>query len=621
MKRSLILYLFMATTIISAQNPGGVVGSKYWLKPSKDSNDCYEINHNLVYSQAMAEIFTFDNDLVSSLKGLTLFCVFMSDSTIEQALLSYRADSLSHTIVSNKRTADLARFQYINYDKTSLSAPRLITFVSKIGTNNDKSNQQIFFGDSIRVNGLPMQGFRGLTAELAAYATVLNYNDRQKIESYLALKYGISLSQAIPYSYIDSKGRIVWDAVDNSLFSSSIAGLGRDDASEFIQHISGSMECPGLLEIERKNLSDGEYLVWSDNNKRLEFSRNYGQPTVLQRVWRISVHGEKKSEKSSLYFDANQLREIKPLEQSEVYWLAVDRNASGQFMGEHTVYYSNNSGNNEKLRFDDIVWDTDDSGTDQFTIMAAPTLFATIEKEAPSCRNNKVGNATIRIVGGEPPYEVRLVDHAGKTADRKFTENQLCHFSSLQQGIYGVLVSDRRKNTYKTEFLLANSDMDHIPEFEVFRVRQSKVLFLNAFELTSSPSGFVFIWQLPSGNTIRQPEIAVTTPGIYRLTIINDQGCTTMREIEVLSEVAGCFQDLELSPNPTKDGWTKLKIRLSKRGKIRVIISDLAGRILHSHFLQDEDYYSVDYFLPQVGVWLMTVEGEGDQKSFKIIRK
>jgi phage gp36-like protein len=59
--------------------------------------------------------------------------------------------------------------------------------------------------------------FAGVMSELIHYNRALTAAERQRIDSYLAIKYGIPLDQVPPANnYIDSTGAIVSDATANA---------------------------------------------------------------------------------------------------------------------------------------------------------------------------------------------------------------------------------------------------------------------------------------------------------------------------------------------------------------------------------------------------------------------
>ncbi|MBT8308730.1 MAG: choice-of-anchor D domain-containing protein, partial [Bacteroidia bacterium] len=63
-----------------------------------------------------------------------------------------------------------------------------------------------------------------------------NTTERNRIQSYLALKYGITLGvNGTAMNYFDSNNNIIWNSGLNFGYNYDIAGIARDDASDFIQ--------------------------------------------------------------------------------------------------------------------------------------------------------------------------------------------------------------------------------------------------------------------------------------------------------------------------------------------------------------------------------------------------
>src|SRR5690606_25384977 len=88
--------------------------------------------------------------------------------------------------------------------------------------------------------------FQGGIAEVFAYSTdhVNSGGDElQRINSYLAIKYGITLRDAagtgVP-DYLSSNSVVIWSADDNDGYNNNIAGIGKDDNSALHQKQSHS---------------------------------------------------------------------------------------------------------------------------------------------------------------------------------------------------------------------------------------------------------------------------------------------------------------------------------------------------------------------------------------------
>jgi len=93
-----------------------------------------------------------------------------------------------------------------------------------------------FLGSSL---GGTAELLQGNLAEVVVYPTLLNPTERQKIESYLALKYGITLDQSTPQNYLASDENVlIWDTTGVSLFNNNIFGIGRDSLSCLNQKVA-----------------------------------------------------------------------------------------------------------------------------------------------------------------------------------------------------------------------------------------------------------------------------------------------------------------------------------------------------------------------------------------------
>ena len=120
----------------------------------------------------------------------------------------------------------------------------------------------------------------GRVAEIFTFAERVSDADRQKIESYLGIKYGITLgaSNEAQKDYVNSFGTSVWDITVNSGFNYDVAGIGRDSISDLNQKQSKSLNYAtsvaiGLGGISATNSAnsdeftkDGDFLVWGNNN-------------------------------------------------------------------------------------------------------------------------------------------------------------------------------------------------------------------------------------------------------------------------------------------------------------------------------------------------------------------
>nr|WP_321357917.1 MBG domain-containing protein [uncultured Draconibacterium sp.] len=144
-------------------------------------------------------------------------------------------------------------------------------------------------------------------AEYIIYASDLSAFEVKAVESYLALKYGISLNQTVATDYLASDGTVIWSASDNVGYITDIFGIGQDDGSGLNQKISRSVNnnnSPVLSTIanfslsnadaSRTALGDGNFMVMAHNNSTensFNSSFNGGTNNRTDRVWKVDETG------------------------------------------------------------------------------------------------------------------------------------------------------------------------------------------------------------------------------------------------------------------------------------------------------------------------------------------
>ncbi len=140
---------------------------------------------------------------------------------------------------------------------------------------------------------------------------------RDRIESYLAIKYGITLDQAIANDYVNAAGTVIFDATNDETaggfkqYNNDIAGIGRDDDSELDQPKSRSENTDGIVIVDRGATigTDDSWLIWGNDNGALTETTMLTMPDTidarLTRVWRVAE--EKEVQTTSVSFDLTGL--------------------------------------------------------------------------------------------------------------------------------------------------------------------------------------------------------------------------------------------------------------------------------------------------------------------------
>lgn len=154
--------------------------------------------------------------------------------------------------------------------------------------------------------------FDGLIAEIIVYNSVLKDLEVQKINSYLAIKYGITLNQSINDNYLKSDGSIIWNASEFGVYKHDITGIGIDNSSGLNQQKSKSINSNAILTVfNPSSLNANDFFVCSDNGLKLSATQStfldIKAPiqSRIEKVWRIQETGDVGT--VSLSFDLSAL--------------------------------------------------------------------------------------------------------------------------------------------------------------------------------------------------------------------------------------------------------------------------------------------------------------------------
>jgi hypothetical protein len=214
----------------------------------------------------------------------------------------------------NKTTTitDGMRLIFNSIDDVVAPTKTIITF-QNVGYINTAPDPDVIFGTPYIIGknaNSSLGNLNGRVAEIFTFAERVSDADRQKIESYLAIKYGITLgsSNQVQKDYINSFNTKVWDIALNSGYNYHVAGIGRDDDSDLNQKQSKTVNTSnevtiglnGIFATNSANTNEfnenGDFLVWGCNNASYTGSNTNsvtiatGITTSLTRIdrkWRI----------------------------------------------------------------------------------------------------------------------------------------------------------------------------------------------------------------------------------------------------------------------------------------------------------------------------------------------
>jgi hypothetical protein len=147
--------------------------------------------------------------------------------------------------------------------------------------------------------------YTGQMSEVIVFNNNLSAVNLNKVNTYLAIKYGLTLGNTTaPIAYTHSLGTVIWNA--SSTYQNDIAAIGRDDRSELDQRRSISIDTDNMTDIALVDNggsqaapnafdNDREFFIIGNNDGTRAFSPvDVDGATILNRlsrVWKVQETG------------------------------------------------------------------------------------------------------------------------------------------------------------------------------------------------------------------------------------------------------------------------------------------------------------------------------------------
>lgn len=611
MKSNFILFglcLFLASFFIQAQNfPGGVTGSEVWyIADSTDITEGHFENHSfpITLNACMPEpesgfdyvLFNFNPSLytdnlclsyTTSLENDIARNIFFVSEPASDKVSSHVSTGWNmgivpppplHSIMGNTfdlndqnayfnklfaeyhrdKNAHINFYHWNNYD------------VDKKFRSYGQIGETRFFIGSLTSNQSPDyedHAFSGSFPEYISFPFELSANEKNRVESYLALKYGITLHGPAPYR--SSLNLLLWDNKNYANFPNNIFGMGRDDISNLNQLQSQSVHKKDFLiasigelmatnheKQEETQIPDEHFLVFGDNGEPVVLGNtNSVGVKTMQKKWLAQATGEEASN-MPVFFHLSLTNEIIDfLNNGLTLWMLRDRfgkNMQVSDFNNYTDYYKAGSLdlNSGVAIFENIFFDPDQSFFDQFTFGVGPEMI--VQARVSGCNNTF--NTDIIISGGTGPYTIQVKDDiSGNTQTYNTPDN--IYTLSLSASEYTITVTDnsngnRAKVTF--EIVPMNLIVGLGPD-QSLSPSQSQIT-LDAGEYVTDPDA-AYRWY-KDGVLLQHYKavLIVDQPGVYRVEVTSANGSCQESDTIVIDyniEGQGVQNNSNARPNTT----------------------------------------------------------------------
>ena len=404
--RHAVLYgLLLSSCSLYAQSPGGIGRQSLWLQGNffSESAQTRTLNFNPTTNMDNRRINMPGH--IENLRRATIFTVYQSPGLDQDRPVWQMNGGFGDLLLSTRQVSSKSGKMNMVFEKTEAGSSKpkkpetiISTYLRRQKPDSENAENKevvIQFGNpaSSRLAGQSA----GLIAEFIVYETILKEKEIARVETYLALKYGITLEK----NYLNSRGETIWKREKEDLYSNNIAGIGRDDHSTLYQKQGTSCSTSdqltiGINKIALSNvnntgqLNDRDYLIWGDNARAFTLNQtaNPGVSDILlsEKKWLMKSSGRTASTISTeLKIDTKTL--LPAFYPKENFYLVIERSGSGDFVPENCTYIMPDSISADGIAsFSGVLWDTDGSGKDVFSFGLKTSLSVDVPANADAAK-------------------------------------------------------------------------------------------------------------------------------------------------------------------------------------------------------------------------------------------
>lgn len=635
---SIIVFLIHLQCVM-AQNPANVSGCSIWKKQttSKIVTDKKEMNlvDFLNFNEGVS--FSKDEQLIISKSKLkssfTLFVVFKSNEDKEKDIVKYKVGR-EELKITNKQTQSTNGLEYSKYDSKS---GVILEYSANLKGVKNANICSLFFGDKSNNDNDSSQNQAQKTTifEFIFYPRILTETEKLKIESYLSIKYGVSLVGE--KNYLSASNTKIWNFNENKSFNTNVTGIGNDENSDLFQkqslnssakdiHIGfGSLD--SISKLNRENIENETFLVWGNNNGNVIFKKDESDKESpikkINRVWKIQktqVNHKNEINTFLIVNDSLFSSQAESKKEETNIWLAVSSNNSDVFDYVNANYYRGEIIQEGQIVFKNIVWDKDKSGSDSFTFIKAPDLFLNYELIEQDCNLSQNGRVKLKVTGGVLPF-VLNIQHNGvvTTLDKNSREFEV---EIPTSGDYHLTLIDSKKQSF-SQIIKTNlfDSFEGILASEWFLNEESEVEIVPNINSTNTNATYSYQWKQDDKIISKEKTLKINETGDYILNIKNDKGCEKDFPFKVLKKNSNS-NDVIVYPNPVASNEEfKIKLDLESPMNVDIKIYTINGVLLKHDKMENIVNSEYSNKLQTSGSYLIVITTNNQSITSKLIVK
>ncbi|MCX8525686.1 hypothetical protein OF897_17360 [Chryseobacterium formosus] len=448
-----------------------------------------------------------------------------------------------------------------------------------------------------------------LIPEILVFNTNLSTINKQKIETYLSIKYGITINDISEKNYISANNEVIWDSKKNKNYNFRITGIGRDDITGLYQKQSKNWEdnnfaaSLGLVQVTNNQnlntLNTDSFLLWGDNNQALSFKEadllSAHPKRDMARIWKAQVKNS-----GAIHIKTNLYLNHSGLGQNDKIRLRIFANDSN-YQTDNSFDILGERLNDSVYIFKDAILDSDQDGIDYFTFNLNDSQSEISVQITSTCED--LGNGVVKISLPENilPYQYILE----RTLTNQTVVNSTTGTSSTI--VFNNLPADKYRLRIRKQGqtdIVRTFDLEGIINQNV----DSHYLWEGVpIELDLNTATYQYKLISPVGNMTQVAPYKLNGTGNYQLKIKNKLGCEITKTLSVLNQSDyeslqnnSLFKSISVSPNPSHDGNLTVKVELKSAKPLTIKIFNSLGVLVKEGQYSSATIFSIPMSIPSV---------------------
>ncbi|MFD2914937.1 T9SS type A sorting domain-containing protein [Psychroserpens luteus] len=485
--------------------------------------------------------------------------------------------------------------------------------------NLSSKNEMIFYKSKLKDDS-----FKFL--EIIVLPEILSTKEIRKVETYLALKFGISLTEE--QDYLGRHNDTIWNASKSEKFSHRVTGIDFNIDKGLNQKSSKNSQGDGL-EIAYNFNRDAEtpndkieYLLWGDDNETIRIEEDKRETSFVQRTWKYkySILDEVNSDESPLVnldFDLSS-KDLESLQGHENLYLAFSDQSDAFTIDniDAIELFEPSQIDSLSLNFKGVELQKEG----YFKLLKIDDINIDF---AENMICNSLSEFKFDIAGGVQPYTIQLTNLKTNAKENYNINDNVFSKTFETSGEYEIVVRDKFNQIISELFEVKDSQIivEMSSQIEIFE--GDSRLMSPSITTTIDSENLKYKWYFNEQIITETKDVRISEEGVYRLNVSTEScDCDFPLSVEYNKLDDDTNAEITLTPNPISAGENlNLNFNFTKVQNLDITLFDVNGKLILNESLQKIKTTTYQKQIENSGVYFINIKYSQKTKTFKLIVK